>query len=686
MSLRIQAGNEYSDEAAVLIPNIQTSFVNKVSLLPVEVVPDYNRDGKIDDEDRGKVTKDNPFRWWVNDDKDSGEFDASGADTPKQSFSPNDTFFIHGMRDLVDFFPLYLDLDQTLESFPASEYRYRLVCEDVDGELRFTETDLDPEEAGDFLKKLNSSSGGGLDSAKALASKSLTPAGESGGYLTEEFLNKIKDEGKGVILMGSWTTIFKPLILRISKGDTTVADIEFPIKISNVEDMYRHVDMRTVPKERDDSPGNGTASSLVSRTEASDVEDAYPDKLTNGKYFVFVHGFNVNEKKARGWNAEIFKRLHQMGSRARFVGISWYGDAGVGGIDVSWMDWNMNYHKAVFNAFQTGDKLKDALKFTKNEDVTIAAHSLGNIVVSHAVAEGGFSPNRYFMVNAAVAAEAYDASRTGAQRLPMLEKEWKPYLEIPGGSLKVTSARWYQLFDEDDKRADLKWVDRFSKVLQKSYNFYSPGDDVVENPQEDSFAPSFWGIVYPYSDLRAGRGAWGNQEFSKGSRGAAASITMEPSQAGWGFNSKYKSNQPPYEIDAPDPATVLNYNDNDNYNYLRENPVFRGFLEEDLTGSTLGSAKAGEKLVRYHVLAGGIPALSFAAAANPIGGDSMEGRDFNMSADFRTDENQWPTEGHDGKSNKKWIHSDFYGVALSHVYKMYEKMIELGTLDDESEN
>lgn len=51
-----------------------------------------------------------------------------------------------------------------------------------------------------------------------------------------------------------------------------------------------------------------------------------------------------------------------------------------------------------------------------------------------------------------------------------------------------------------------------------------------------------------------------------------------------------------------------------------------------------------------------------------------------------TDFNQWPTEGHSGLSSGDWLHSDFYGVALSHVYKMYEKMIKIGGLDDEKEN
>ena len=39
-------------------------------LLKVDIVPDYNRDGIIDELDRGKVTESNPYRFWVNDDDD----------------------------------------------------------------------------------------------------------------------------------------------------------------------------------------------------------------------------------------------------------------------------------------------------------------------------------------------------------------------------------------------------------------------------------------------------------------------------------------------------------------------------------------------------------------------------------------------------------------------------------------
>jgi len=46
------------------------------------------------------------------------------------------------------------------------------------------------------------------------------------------------------------------------------------------------------------------------------------------------------------------------------------------------------------------------------------------------------------------------------------------------------------------------------------------------------------------------------------------------------------------------------------------------------------------------------------------------------------DKNVWPTEGHtaDSKSAGHWLHSDFKNVALPYVHKMYEEMINRGSL------
>ena len=306
-------------------------FFNRHSyefLLPVEIVPDYNRDGKIDGEDRGKVTEENPFRWWVNDDNDSGEYDASGdrpdvpEDAPLDQRDYQDDE-VDGIRDLVDFFPLHLNFRQTLKVFPSSEYDYYLKREEALGKpslgvlwYPWSYLDYEPDQkysVGGFLRN--------LEQANDIASRGGEPITAAGIAIPPDMM-EAAGKNKGVLLIEGKGISNKPLIVEIRKKDgAKVVEIEFPLSIFKVEQMYRHVDLRTVPVNPDGSDAGNVASPLGTHT--INPAYSYPDKLTNGKYFVLVHGYNVNEEKARGWFAEVFKRMHQMGSKARFVGVSW---------------------------------------------------------------------------------------------------------------------------------------------------------------------------------------------------------------------------------------------------------------------------------------------------------------------------------------------------------------------------
>ena len=674
----------------------------KATLLPVEFVPDWNRDGMIDSADRGKVSEDTSFRWWVNDDDDEGE--AAGGkeakgDIPNNGPEDHQDNVVDGMRDLVDFFPLHLDVEALLDTLPAPEYTYRL--KHSQSAFKFVEIaeivpDGEPEidGAGSFIRS--------LDLAESLASEALKTASPSGQNLTEAILNALGN-GEGILLLEATRETTEPLQLEILKGSAPLATIDFPVRISKVEDMYRHVDLRGVPTEYDGSAIS--ASPSLNGTRTGDPGDPYPDELTNGKYFAFVHGYNVAQDKARGWHAETFKRLHQTGSKARYVGVVWQGDT------------ETDYHKAVFQAFQTGDQLDSAMNFIDG-DLTIAAHSLGNVVVSQAVQNGGFSPNRYYLLNAAVAREAYGGNIPAAERTMMIEdgsqrlgagvnplfghvRRWRSY--DGAGQSRLLSPEWHTLFPANDNRSKLKWKGAFEGITEKVYNFYSPGDEVVRNP----FDPTASALA-----LILDRGfefstyAWANQEYVKGGTSVAGEF-MERNQGGWVYNFF----PPPVPNASGDPAPQETFETGYfKYNWaeglfaspyrkyneeqaqdeltnaeLRAKPFFKPFLELGLFDSATGSALAGQPNVKYDLLARGLPALSYAAAANLVEG--AQGN-FNMETQFRTDLARWPLESHQSDENGeddlwegRWLHSDFKNVALSHVYKMFDQMIETGGLD-----
>jgi hypothetical protein len=359
-----------------------------------------------------------------------------------------------------------------------------------------------------------------------------------------------------------------------------------------------------------------------------------------------------------------------MGSKARFVGINWYGNPPI----------LLDFHKAVYNAFQTGDVLKSAPDFTGNADVTIAGHSLGNMVVSHAIQYGDLLPARYYMIDSAVALEAYDYLDVSAtQRMQMTEHAWKPYADDASiGDGRLFAANWHKLFQDSDNRSNLSWKDRFSAIVPKIYNFYSTGEDVVENPTSDDV-----NVARNISQALSGngfkRGAWWAQELVKGGT-SIVSLGMDRVQAGWSFNSYYETStiDPEtgriYYTEYPASQTTSISNTS-----LQVHPFFGSFLESGLTNPSTGSSLAGQNKVQYDVLARGIPALSYAAAANPLLRSDVAGN-FDMQTEFRTG-NQWPTDNHANRSADHWLHSDFKEVALSYVYKMYKTMIEKGGLN-----
>ena len=158
------------------------------------------------------------------------------------------------------------------------------------------------------------------------------------------------------------------------------------MSIKRVKTMYRWLNLRGEVGE--------------SEGDATDLSEPlnWPDKLCSNKVFTFVHGYSVSEKSARDWNAEMFKRMYWSGSKAKFVGVTWRGNQGqltsilpkIGGA-------TPDYWINVQNAVLTSQHLKNQLAAVSGNKY-VAAHSLGNAVVSSAMVDYGLSAGRYFMI------------------------------------------------------------------------------------------------------------------------------------------------------------------------------------------------------------------------------------------------------------------------------------------------
>ncbi len=399
-----------------------------------------------------------------------------------------------------------------------------------------------------------------------------------------------------------------------------------PLKISGVEDMYRWVNLR-------DAAG-GSESRATNINEPAN----FPDNISNGKDFIFVHGYSVSEKAARGWNAEMFKRLYQSGSNAMYTAVTWYGNQGqiplTGGI-------TPDYYQNVRNAFATAAGLKVAVvNLPGANGKYIAGHSLGNMLVSSAIADSGLSVNAYFMLNAAVAQEAYDA--TVSQRDSMRHPDWAQY------DTRLWASEWYQLFPSGDARSKLTWRNRFGNIAN-AYNYYSASEDVLTNGN---------GAIPSLSES-----AWYNQEIRKGT----FLMWLAPGncEGGWGANNDYL-------LWTRDSINALADNTDEHNAILRTDPYFNPFDNNGLFGNN-GSAVADNPVVRAKILADAIPALSFAMGANGLQKWNDESRNRNMEL-FKTENMAWPDE------RGRWKHSDIKNVAFPFNYRLFEDIIITGGL------
>ena len=648
------------------VPVLNTTFgclIDDVSLVSAMLEVDANRDGIISAGETPAAGK--PWRLWINDDADAGDYQDNDADVPEKPMKwytednrPGDQVLsytthynnftekgIQGQRDLVDFFPLNLAIAEVLRLLPTTDgYRYRI--RQPEFAVNFTLTSLTPTEARKIhttpnLKVFGPDLASGVDRAEAL---NLDADGNR--ELPEAWLTRIEQTGHGVILLEGRGGSPSPLELQVTKGGKVVASIPLKIAVDNATNMFRHIDLTRICTDTSGRnllppPGNARPTNTGSPL-------GLPDDESSDQWIVFIHGYNVDCDRGKGWQAETFKRLYAMGSKARFVGISWFGDTG------------LDYHKGVFHAFQTGDALMPALGFLDIGKTTIIGHSLGNMVASHALQESKLIPHCYLMVNCAVAGEAY-GNNDFDQYLEMIEESWRGY------DLRLFAAEWHNLpFPAGDRRRNVTWGNRFLAIPQGRYaiNCYSAGDEVVACPNRIKDA-SLWTVI-----KEMGYGAWKTQELIKGNVSLPA-LAMSERQGGWGWSGNWRSNLPDRTSEIPSEQLI-------------GAPFFRKF-NTDALHYYVGMLHQTEwaldrKNTWYDVLARGIPARSSAAGCVPVLKDERN-KDTSITnydlEDLGRMKGVWPSQGHSGEEKSgHWLHSDFKNVALPYVHPFFDHVIQ----------
>ena len=604
------------------------------------LVPDYDRNRTIDDKDRKRAQAGDPFYFWINDDDDNG--DTGGDDIPRvnnyamQPYLNNSDKVVNGTRDLIDFFPVWLDIKDLLKVFDPGIYAYKLQSEDES--LNFILTDLDALHSGYYLTGDNDN----LNIPIALGKANTFTVNKGGTFLNNHpgnpaFLDGIRNGGKRIVLLEGRKVSTKPLELKIydSKG-TPVTSVKLNLSLDGVEQMFRHKNLTQYIK-RDAQVAAGSEDGEADRWDIQkcpDVECLGEDPQ-NIKNFVFLHGYNVNGQQARGWHSEMFKRMFWSGSNARFWGVTWYG----------WYSQTLgntiNFCANVANAFQTSPELTLFLASLQGEKL-IAAHSLGNMVVSSAISDFNAPVDKYFMFNAAVALEVFD--ETVDENKNMVPSAWNGY------DFKLRASEWYKLFKGQvpiDYREQLTWRNRFDGVKYiAAYNYHSVGDEVVS-----------W--------------IWETGELDKGK------VPVISPYGGWEFNSEWDVYNPYLWKYVTRPAFDANSIDPSE---LRIKPFFdkSGLIAPLLDPGTTGSEEA--RKTRNELLSRAIPATS-AAIGRSYSTAVKDNFNINMQVKSKTTKTigedmfvYWP------RSNGRWLHSDIKDVAYPYLFGLFDDIICSGGL------
>jgi hypothetical protein len=352
------------------------------------------------------------------------------------------------------------------------------------------------------------------------------------------------------------------------------------------------------------------------------------------------------------------------------AGVSWQGDETQGGAGMSSpvagavpATMTPNYHANVINAFQTAGELSSSLSELDGE-ISIAAHSLGNMVVGLAIQDHELNVKNYFLVDAAVAMEAYNAGES--KKAGMINAEWKEYDE------KLWASEWHGLpWPVNDPRTKLTWRGRLDKVAARTnaYNFYSSEEEILNNSTTEHASTLvgaiaddlIWDALTQGNVL--GERTWVLQEILKG-KGISGEV-LGSTYGGWKFNFSdpaggYYKLRPNFGT-----AGYRKYNHGEAAALTEQQLMTKPFFDPPPTKTH------GELL-----------AQAFPARTNPAGRNPLDiftdqgGSNFDMAADLK---NGWFSTGGNAR---RWLHSDIRDVAYLYTYKAYAKFKELGKLDE----
>ena len=377
----------------------------------LQIAVDANRDGTTrfagdpDVEDdpalSDKTTPEKPFRFWLNDDRDtpSGEANPGSRGGVVNSMD----YFINGPRDLEDLSRLVLKLDGNLKS--KLQGGGRLVVETTGGlKIRLFQSVAPPDLPETAY----------LTDPDVGLSQSLRPKGRielQPNNLQNYITGTDYEAGKKVFLWEGVKPGFGTICVRLLDSKGGELDMgQVHVDLRPVRELFDHV--RMTPQKGFPPPyeTGGRVPQLGleyvhHRTAPLTVEE-------QNNSIVFVHGWRLPAWERQNWSELMYKRLWHAGYKGSYSAFSWptlASDAGlVEAISVGFF----TYNPSEFRAFKAGSVLHGYLRNLRTampagSRLGICAHSMGNVVAGEALRRGAPVDN-YVMMQAALSASCWD--------------------------------------------------------------------------------------------------------------------------------------------------------------------------------------------------------------------------------------------------------------------------------------
>jgi hypothetical protein len=480
-----------------LEPPVVEGRATVVSLLPVEVAVDADRDGEITFDGKDKTTAEKPFRFWINDDRDightvdsiahpPGDWEEDDVNSDEQANPDCDVPGLKFRRDLEDLTRVWIDFAGISGVFPASDTTVALKVR-IDADSGTPKVNLFQPVESDGGREFLKDEATGYNQLQGIYGQELCKVTGSGSVEVPRraweslpsdkvvhLLFEGAKEGDGKLIFELWKDGAKvcdlpPVILRLRKANDfyetwTVGDVTSP-EITDDNNNY--------------SVWPASSASMQPNT-GRDLTT--PEKPEEKDYIMFVHGWNMTPDDKTQFADTMFKRLWHQGFKGRFGAYRWP-TFFTPNVEVN--NFNGSEERAWSSAAPLAALLQNRSTIFNvggSSRVRVFGHSMGNIVCSEALRILGPSStavHTYVSGQAALAAHCWDATNP----------RWMPY----GVPFFVTTANIYRGYWQPAAGADAPHKWEASGRPSYMHSSYMPsGVKYVNHYNIDDWALDSW--------------------------------------------------------------------------------------------------------------------------------------------------------------------------------------------------